>query len=575
MSTEHRISYADLRAIENSLTNLDIRLSENNKNILDIRKDVQRINKDLTKLQRDITEFISYQANQNRLGRAETRIVQIRQEIEKKFGHYDFVRRTIRGVLQANDMGVIREETIKTATEEVMLSTPNYWLAPALVALSSWICNNQELANKAMLEAIRLDNEKTSLLFTLICRRSGRKSASLKWAYRYLAAQDEEAIDRKTMIILDCFSNGLLGTDSESRISSILNSWIARLSEKPGFVDKQRQQWVKALSGHLQQVDDNTYAYLATYGPTWDVLKNLLSYAALHNTLFYYFKDILEQPVDSEGLVAELDIVLQSLVENYDEEEKPLRKEERLEVLVKEQNGDESAAKKLFKQEESTLEEKIDFTKLLTNAVLYPDLVNASISTQKIALALSKGWIIDAYRDMVVNYRMTVPLQIELKIKDYTAQTSDGSNESEVIKEFLDYADREEAQELAVLADPEGEQDIIRIFWGLTGFGILICFVNLLIGIPVVLIFGIWAFSKQKARAERAEKREELAREYVEFRNNGTEVIRNFMAEVVDYRDEFLTRDQESETVIDLVQAVTTSQYIKHQPDEVTRNIKM
>lgn len=575
MSTEHRISYADLRAIENSLTNLDIRLSENNKNILDIRKDVQRINKDLTKLQRDITEFISYQANQNRLGRAETRIVQIRQEIEKKFGHYDFVRRTIRGVLQANDMGVIREETIKTATEEVMLSTPNYWLAPALVALSSWICNNQELANKAMLEAIRLDNEKTSLLFTLICRRSGRKSASLKWAYRYLAAQDEEAIDRKTMIILDCFSNGLLGTDSESRISSILNSWIARLSEKSGFVDKQRQQWVKALSGHLQQVDDNTYAYLATYSPTWDVLKNLLSYAALHNTLFYYFKDILEQPVDSEGLVAELDIVLQSLVENYDEEEKPLRKEERLEVLVKEQNGDESAAKKLFKQEESTLEEKIDFTKLLTNAVLYPDLVNASISTQKIALALSKGWIIDAYRDMVVNYRMNVPLQIELKIKDYIAQTSDGANESEVIKEFLAYADGEEAQELAALADPEGEENKIKLFWILAGLGLLICFANLLIGIPVILIFGIWAFSKQKARAERAERRSELGREYVEFRNNGTEIIRNFMAEVVDYRDEFLTRDQESETVIDLVQAVTTSQYIKHQPDEVTRNIKV
>ena len=575
MSTEHRISYADLRAIDNSLTNLDIRLSENNKNILDIRKDVQRINKDLTKLQRDITEFISYQANQNRLGRAETRIVQIRQEIEKKFGHYDFVRRTIRGVLQANDMGVIREETIKTATEEVMLSTPNYWLAPALVALSSWICNNQELANKAMLEAIRLDNEKTSLLFTLICRRSGRKSASLKWAYRYLAAQDEEAIDRKTMIILDCFSNGLLGTDSESRISSILNSWIARLSEKPGFVDKQRQQWVKALSGHLQQVDDNTYAYLATYSPTWDVLKNLLSYAALHNTLFYYFKDILEQPVDSEGLVAELDIVLQSLVENYDEEEKPLRKEERLEVLVKEQNGDESAAKKLFKQEESTLEEKIDFTKLLTNAVLYPDLVNASISTQKIALALSKGWIIDAYRDMVVNYRMNVPLQIELKIKDYIAQTSDGANESEVIKEFLAYADGEEAQELAALADPEGEENKIKLFWILAGLGLLICFANLLIGIPVILIFGIWAFSKQKARAERAERRSELGREYVEFRNNGTEIIRNFMAEVVDYRDEFLTRDQESETVIDLVQAVTTSQYIKHQPDEVTRNIKV
>ena len=170
---------------------------------------------------------------------------------------------------------------------------------------------------------------------------------------------------------------------------------------------------------------------------------------------------------------------------------------------------------------------------------------------------------------------MNVPLQIELKIKDYIAQTSDGANESEVIKEFLAYADGEEAQELAALADPEGEENKIKLFWILAGLGLLICFANLLIGIPVILIFGIWAFSKQKARAERAERRSELGREYVEFRNNGTEIIRNFMAEVVDYRDEFLTRDQESETVIDLVQAVTTSQYIKHQPDEVTRNIKV
>ena len=30
MSTEHRISYADLSAIENSLRSLDIRLDENN-----------------------------------------------------------------------------------------------------------------------------------------------------------------------------------------------------------------------------------------------------------------------------------------------------------------------------------------------------------------------------------------------------------------------------------------------------------------------------------------------------------------------------------------------------------------
>lgn len=573
--SDHRISYADLSAIETRLSNLDIRIHENNINIVELRADVEQLQGNLTKLQNDILNFISYQANQNRLGRAETRIVQIRQELEKKFGHYDFVRRTIRGVLQATDVGVVREETIKTATEEVMLSTPNYWLASALVALSSWFSDNQELANKALKEALRLDNEKTSLLFTLICRRSGRKEASVKWAYRYLAAQDEEAIDRKTMIILDCFSNGLLGSDTESKISSILNEWISKLSEKPGFIKKQREQWRGALLGHLQEIDSSSYAYLSTYSPTWDVLEELLAYASLHNILFNYFKDILEQSVDTEGLVIELDNVLKSLVENYDDEEMPLRKEERLEVLVKEHHGDEGLAKQILKQEESALEENIDFTKLLTNAVLYPELVNASISTQKIALALSKGWIVEAYRDMVVHYRKKVPLQINLIINDYIAKTSDGANEEEVISDFLEYTHREEARGLEALADPEGEEDKIKLLWILAGVGILICFGSLLFGIPTVLIFGLWALSKQAARADRAKRRTELSQEYAEFRNNGIDVIRNFMAEVVDYRDEFLTRDQESETVIDLVNAVTTSQYIKHQPDDVTRSIRV
>ncbi len=153
--------------------------------------------------------------------------MQVRQELEQKYGHYEIVRRTTIGILQADDLGVVKKETISTATEELMLSTPNYWLAPCLVALAAWINDQPELAEKALREGIRRDDEKTSLFFALICRRADRMSACLKWTQRYLVNQDETKLDRKTIIVLDAFASGLLGADLESTVRDLAYRDIA------------------------------------------------------------------------------------------------------------------------------------------------------------------------------------------------------------------------------------------------------------------------------------------------------------------------------------------------------------
>ena len=49
-----------------------------------------------------------------------------------------------------------------------MISTPDYWLAPVLVALAAWINNNRDLAERAIREAVKRDNEHTSLAMALI-----------------------------------------------------------------------------------------------------------------------------------------------------------------------------------------------------------------------------------------------------------------------------------------------------------------------------------------------------------------------------------------------------------------------
>jgi uncharacterized protein VirK/YbjX len=79
---------------------------------------------------------------------AETRQVKIRQELDTSYGHYGQVRRIATGILQAADIKIVRQETMQNATEELMLLTPKYWLAPALVALGAWLNDNKDLAQK-------------------------------------------------------------------------------------------------------------------------------------------------------------------------------------------------------------------------------------------------------------------------------------------------------------------------------------------------------------------------------------------------------------------------------------------
>lgn len=245
--SEYAISAANLNYIENSLNAIHNDLSVIDSDVGTVNENVKIVYNEIEALAQDFREFMNLQVRANEKSNAQQRLIQIRQELEKKFGHYDVVRRTTTGILQADDIGIVRRDTISTATEELMISTPGYWLAPCLVALAAWINDQPELAERAVKEGIRRNDEKTSLFFALICRRADRKQAALRWTQRYLANQDEENLDRKAIIILDAFASGLLGSDSEGVVSKQMGEWLERLSAKPGFVEKQTAQWSEGI----------------------------------------------------------------------------------------------------------------------------------------------------------------------------------------------------------------------------------------------------------------------------------------------------------------------------------------
>jgi hypothetical protein len=123
--------------------------------------------------------------------------------------------------------------------------------------------------------------------------------------------------------------------------------------------------------------------------------------AALHADLLDYFIDLFEQEVSTESLKNQLDDILTSLVSDFDQEEAPLRKEQRYHQFVVDFKGDVDRADQHMRIEESAFEEHKNFTQLLTDAAMKPESAHASPSTQKFAIALSKDWIRTAYYDVV------------------------------------------------------------------------------------------------------------------------------------------------------------------------------
>ena len=565
MEDERIISQADLSQISNSLGALhdDLRYIDNNVN--SVKNNVGNIYSKIDAFIGEFREYALKQEKEQQKQKAEIRLVKIRQELEQKYGHYKDVRNKATGIIQADDIGIVRKETISNLSEEVMIATPGYWLAPCLVALSAWINDQPELAEKALREGIKRNDEKTSLFFALICRRANRKKACLKWIRRYLEVQDEEHLNRETIIVLDAYSSGVLGVDSEGIISKQMDKWLAHLEEKAGFTERQIKQWSDAINLKRRPVDTSSYTYLKNYSPTWGQMQEALDDAALHSEMLAYFDSIFGKDVKSTAIKEQLDEILNNLVNDYDEEEAPLRKQERVEQLTLDCDGDLERVRKKMQIEQTAFEQSKNFTQLLTDAAMKPESSHVAVSTQKFALALSKEWILSAYNDIVAKNRMNVPNEIELNLFHFSAATVDGQNEDEVLDRFNSELDFERAKALS--RNNLSSYDRASLYGGIAIFFIGIFMLAggknaITLGL-IAAIAGIILMVNFFAKERKVEEKKKCVEgQYIDRRTKGCQIIRAVLAEVVDYRNELEKWDAESQKVVDYLERLTPSEYV-------------
>ena len=557
------ISRADLSLIERSLSNLAGSIDYVNNRVDQVDDNVKIVYNEVEKLANEFREYVEMQSLANRKAEAKMNLSAIRDKLKDNFGHYDVVRRTATGILQANDLAIVKSSMLSHITEKQMIETPNYWLTPCLVALAAWINDDQALAERALAEGIKRNDEKTSLFFGLICRRIGRENSSLKWFARYLEAQDEEKLDRKAVIVLDAFASGLLGNDTENFVYQQIQEWMSNLEAKPGFTERQLDNWKNAINSKRVPLKSGLYPYLEKYSNTWGNLQDVLEGANLNNDLYEYFKKVFEQKEETKKLKVELDKILDSLVTEFDEEELPLKREEQFEELVVRYNGSESKAHAQMALEKSVYDDYRDFMQLLTDASMNPEESKSSVATQKFATALSRNNIVTAFNDIVAQNRMNVPYDIEINVDTFNDKTQDGEDEEEVLNRFENLVEQEKQTDLSKLKLNMFEQFCLFGGAAVVLYGIIksfmdksFAFITIILGIGLI----IYHFTAKQKVQKLIQKTIE---NYAQKLESGKQIIRATIAEIVDFRIEFTEKDAESKKVLDFFEQIKPEEYIR------------
>ena len=143
MATITAIQKKDIDALERSLKTLSENMSSVANDVVDINGQINDFNSqvDILKsnvksLEQEIKDFMLEVRGSSLVSNAQNEILLKENELNKKYGHYDLIRRKINGILNSIDLNTIKKNTLLTQSEQSLLNTPNYYLSYALIKIS-------------------------------------------------------------------------------------------------------------------------------------------------------------------------------------------------------------------------------------------------------------------------------------------------------------------------------------------------------------------------------------------------------------------------------------------------------
>lgn len=435
------LTQSDINRLEKKVDNLAQVTGEVNNHINLINTSINQVSGELKSLADSFQKMMIEQKKTSALQQATTELVRVRQELEHNFGNYKVVRETMLGVLQATDLALVKKTTISRVSEELMLSAPKYWLAPCLVAVSAWIGNDRDLAERAISEAFKRDEERTALTMALICRRNNKVQACYEWLSIFFAKQNAANFSEGSFAYIDAYVNGVFGPDDKHMCDDYITKWINEIRGSSSLFEKEQEDLWKGYCDKFHNGIEKQYPALKDSVQEYDRIDAYVSRINAVDTIADNFTKITSAYVDQERLKTTIDKDLISLVSRYDVEEEPLRKEEEYLKTVKKFEGDANAAKQAIVEAERTRQVKVlNLVEQMSKAIRTEG--DVSPSEKKTAVSFLSGYIKKGFSSYITEKKANFPESITMNVNGWIGTTSDGSNSDQLYIGYNNYLSR-------------------------------------------------------------------------------------------------------------------------------------
>lgn len=515
--------HIDISHLERKIDNLTNTTVQLGSMINEANQAIESANQNVQALRQRFEEMINEQRNQAALQQAATELVRVRQELEHNYGNYKVIRETMLGVLQATDLALVKKSTISRVSEELMLSTPKYWLAPCLVAVSAWIGNDRELAERAIAEAVKRDEERTAITMALICRRNNRIQTCYEWLSIYFAHQDSARFSEGSFAYIDAYVNGVFGPDEKHMCDDYITKWMNEIRGNSSKLEETQEKiWVEYCSRFRQDI---SYLYpdlsdsVQEYHDINEYVSRILSVDPIAQNL----TAINNAYIDEDSLKAKIDKSLIQLISRYNEDEEPLRKEEEYLKAIKYFEGDKEAAKQsMIKIEQERQQKTLNLVEQMSNVITTDR--DVAPSERKTAVSFLSGYIRKGFKTYISEKKEAFPSQITINVDGWTGVTTDGSNTEQLYSEFERNMGKRCNDEIEKAGkDGFKVKQIAAIV--LAVLGVICLFVAPPLGIFILVGAGIMAYIAMKTKKDTAKKIEAIKQDYISRIANGKNKI--------------------------------------------------
>lgn len=527
---------ADLNTLTENMKVIASNVDDINDQVDDFKEQFNSVKSNIDSLERQIKTFISEVRGNTYVSNAKMELKSYEDELSEEYGQYDVIRNKVSEIVNDLEKGYIEKNKLLTQSEQAHLSNSKYYLVHILVAICAWLKNEKKLARKSINKALDLNDNKTSLLFSVIYFKLNRNNTAIKWLKRYLDNQNPSNMNSDVIGVINILSYYVNDNETEDKLYSYINNWVNK-SKNEEIENKAINKWENFFRSRLNIIDENEYPYSKLYVRSFNKIKKNLE-------LYYSFNNVY---ADFLGLINNFDNdinedkILNTLLYDYSDKELELRRNILKNKLIIECHGNMDEVELKYKTYDNFINSNDNFYLDLNDVLLSRN--DVSLNVKRLAVYFVKNNIVRGY-ERVFNNVNVLDEEFEIRINEWVGITKDGSNEKELQDSLTDYVKKPFAEESQLQRYNSPKTIYCAIF---IVIGIILTFIKFYVGLSVVIVGG---FMLMFFLLNISRNREDIIKDYNETLNKYLFELNNVLAEIVDmkyickknlkYKNEFL-----------------------------------